>query len=97
MDKKRYIIDVDGTICTLVNDGDYSKAEPLYERIEKYNKLYGEYEVIYWTARGATTGIDWTELTVEQLNKWGVKYDDVWLGKPHYDVFICDKSINPNE
>jgi uncharacterized HAD superfamily protein len=95
--RKRYIIDIDGVICTLVDNADYSKAEPLYDRIEEYNLLYEKNEVIYWTARGSTTGIDWTDVTIEQLNKWGVKYHDVWLGKPHYDVFICDKSINPNE
>ena len=40
------------------------------------------------------TGIDWLELTKEQLDEWDVKYHDVKIGKPHYDLFICDKAIN---
>ena len=50
--------------------------------------------MVYWTARGSTTGIDWTELTQTQLKEWGAKYTEVKLGKPHYDLFICDKAIN---
>jgi len=29
-----------------------------------------------------------------QLIEWGAKYHQVKLGKPHYDLFICDKAIN---
>ena len=62
---------------------------------KKINSLYDEGNtVVYWTARGATTGIDWTELTMNQLKQWGAKYTEAKLGKPNYDVFICDKAIN---
>ena len=65
------------------------------DNIEKINSLYDEGStVIYWTARGSTTGIDWTELTTKQLASWGAKYNELKLGKPHYDIFICDKAIN---
>lgn len=94
---KIYFIDIDGTICTTVDDSNYTQAKPLSDRIEKYNKLYEDNIIIYWTARGSTTGIDWLELTEKQLNEWGVKRHELRLGKPHYDIFICDKSINPNE
>jgi hypothetical protein len=99
MDKKLvYIIDVDNTICTPVNNAEYDKAKPYLDRIEEYNKLYDEgHTIIYWTARGTTTGIDWTELTKKQFDSWGVKHHELKLGKPYYDVFIDDKSINPNE
>ena len=40
------------------------------------------------------TGIDWTELTGQQLKKWGAKYHECKLGKPDYDLFICDKAVN---
>ena len=49
---------------------------------------------MYWTARGTTTGIDWTETTLQQFDKWGVKYHDLKMGKPQYDVFIDDKNMN---
>ena len=66
--------------------------------IEKVNRLYDAgYEIVYWTARGGTTGIDWTSLTTEQLKKWGAKYTELQMRKPHYDLFICDKAINSEE
>ena len=90
----RYFVDIDGTICTNTN-GSYPDAKPLRDNIRKINQLYHEGNiVIYWTARGSVTGIDWLELTKEQLDEWGVKYHDVKIGKPHYDLFICDKAVN---
>ena len=35
----RYVIDIDGTICTNTN-GNYEKAIPYKDRIDKVNKLY---------------------------------------------------------
>ena len=68
---------------------------PYKDRIEKINRLYDNGDtIVYWTARGSTTGLDWTELTSKQLKEWGVKYHELKLGKPHYDVFICDKAVN---
>lgn len=97
-EKLVYYIDIDNTICTAVENAEYSKATPFEGRIEEYNKLYEDgHTVVYWTARGTTTGIDWYVTTKEQLDSWGVKYHDLKLGKPYYDVFIDDKSINPNE
>jgi uncharacterized HAD superfamily protein len=87
-------VDIDGTICTNT-DGQYHEAKPLQRRINKINKLYKDGNtIIYWTARGAVTGIDWLEFTKKQLNEWGVEYHDVRIGKPHYDLFICDKAKN---
>ena len=87
-------VDIDGTICTNT-DGDYHKAQPHSDRILKINKLYDMGNtIIYWTARGSVTQIDWLEFTKKQLTKWGVKYHDVRVGKPHFDLYICDKAIN---
>jgi hypothetical protein len=88
-------VDIDETICTTPKDRDYNKSKPLYDRIEKINDLYNKgHTIIYWTARGTTTGIDWRKLTEQQLNKWLVKYHELHLGKPVYDLFIDDKNIN---
>lgn len=90
----RYFVDIDGTICTNT-DGEYKDAVPFSSNIRKINELYDAgNEIVYWTARGSTTGIDWTELTTNQLKKWGVKYTELHLRKPHYDLFICDKAMN---
>lgn len=89
-----YIIDIDNTICTPTYGG-YQRALPYPLRIEKVNKLFDEgHTIIYWTARGATTGLDWTELTKKQLDSWGCKYTEIRMGKPNYDVWVDDKAIS---
>jgi dTDP-glucose 4,6-dehydratase len=88
-------VDIDGTICTTTLDNDYSKATPILDRIEKINHLYdGGNTIIYWTARGSVSGIDWQELTENQLKQWGAKHHDCKLGKPHFDLYVCDKVNN---
>ena len=90
---KIYYVDIDGTICTNT-DGKYDEATPLYENIQRVNSLYDQGNtIVYWTARGSVTNIDWTELTKKQLQEWGVRYTQLRMGKPHYDLFICDKAI----
>ena len=85
-------VDIDGTICTQDN-GSYRDAEPRIEQIAKINKLYDKGNtIIYWTARGTVTQIDWLDLTKEQLDDWGCRYHDVRVGKPQYDLWIDDKS-----
>lgn len=88
-------VDIDETICITPEDRDYTKAVPIQKNINKINNLYDNGNtIIYWTARGSGTGIDWAELTVMQLKEWGAKYNQVKLGKPVYDLFIDDKNIN---
>ena len=91
-------IDIDETICISPENRDYKEARPLSENIEKANKLYDEgHQIIYWTARGTTTGIDWREVTEKQFEDWGVKYHNLFLGKPEGDLFIDDKGINDSD
>ena len=93
-----YYVDIDETICSYPEERAYEKAIPIVENINIINTLYEEGNiVVYWTARGATTGIDWTKITTQQLLEWGAKYTELKLGKPHYDIFICDKAINSNQ
>ena len=88
-----YYVDIDGTICTITN-GDYEKAEPYTENIEKINALHDAgHTIVYWTARGAVSGANWTILTAQQLETWGAKYSELRMNsKPHYDLLICDKT-----
>jgi len=88
-------VDIDETICVSPENRDYSLATPIKENIEKINKLYDSGDtIVYWTARGTGSGIDWRKVTEEQFREWGVKYHDLKLGKPIYDLFIDDKNIN---
>ena len=93
-----YCFDLDGTLCTNT-EGNYEIAKPYEKRIEKVNELFSEgHHIIIDTARGATTGIDWQELTISQLEKWGVKYNEVRVGKKlNYDIVVDDKSMNDKD
>ena len=37
------------------------------------------------------------ELTKSQLNKWGVKYHQLVMGKLHFDLLIDDKVVNSSQ
>ncbi len=91
-----YVFDIDGTICSLVENADYQNAKPLESRIRKINNLYKKGNTIkLFTARGTQTGIDWTEITKLQLKDWAVKYHELIMNKkPHGDLYIDDKAIN---
>ena len=90
-------VDIDETICESPESRDYSKAKPLVKNIEKINNLYDEgNQIVYWTARGTGSSIDWEEITTEQFKRWGVKHHEIKFGKPIYDLFIDDKNINSN-
>ena len=89
-----YCFDIDGTLCSNTN-GEYEIVEPYPDVIARVNALYDAgHRIILYTARGSTTGIDWRELTENQLRSWGVKYHQLFLGKPTADVYVDDKAIN---
>jgi len=88
-------VDIDETICKTSLSRNYSESTPIIENIKKINNMYDEGNtIIYWTARGTTTGINWRKITKAQLKQWGVKYHKLKFRKPNYDLFICDKAIN---
>tara|TARA_Y100000034_G_C6711005_1_gene314058 strand:- start:280 stop:606 length:327 start_codon:yes stop_codon:yes gene_type:complete len=100
-----YVFDIDGTICTLT-DGDYSKAKPIKDRIEKVNDLYsqGNY-IIFYTARGMGRFKNdkekaistFYDFTVKQLHGWSVRYNELHLGKPAGNLYIDDKGIKDED
>lgn len=91
-------IDIDETICTGGVLKGYDKAEPLQKNIDIFNGLYESgYTIVYWTARGSRTGIDWIEVTKNQLQQWNVKYHELKFNKPSYDLFIDDKNLNSEQ
>ena len=91
-------VDIDETICETPPDRNYKLSNPIKENIKKINDLYDEgHTIIYWTARGTGSGIDWREVTEDQFKTWGVKYHRLRFNKPIYDLFICDKAVNTSE
>ena len=91
---KVIFVDIDETICdTPDNPRVYEKSEPRVEAINKINKLYDEgHTIVYWTARGSRSGIDWYDLTKQQLVEWGAKHRELRCDKPYYDIFYDDKA-----
>jgi len=95
---KTIFIDIDETICLTPENRDYALAEPIVENIVKANKLFDEgNRIVYWTSRGVGSGIDWRDITEKQFQRWGVKYHELKLDKPVYDLFIDDRSMNTND
>lgn len=91
-------VDIDETICTTPNSRNYEDALPIFENISKINSLYDKGNtIVYWTSRGSRKQINWFELTESQLFKWGVKYHELRVDKPYYDLFIDDKTLRIEE
>lgn len=90
---KKYCFDIDGTICT--TDCHYDDARPYKSVIKKINSLYIEgHHIIITTSRGYKSGIDWKDYTIKQLEKWDVKYHELIMGKPQYDLMVDDIAVN---
>ena len=99
MDKVTYVIDIDQTICR-TNESDYENSEPMQHRIDAVNKLYDDgHTVLFLTARGMCRNkndqqasiAELYDFTFSQLTGWGVKFHQLFLGKPAGDIYIDDK------
>ena len=100
-----YVFDIDGTICSNT-DSDYDNAKPYLDRIKQVNDLYNAgNKIIFQTARGMgrtdNNVIQAYKLfyayTKKQLDDWGVKYHNLFLGKPGGDLFIDDKGVKDGD
>lgn len=94
--QKVIYVDIDETICiTPDNPRNYYDSKPLFDNIQKINSMFDSGDkIVYWTARGSRSGIDWYEHTKSQLDSWGAKYHELRCDKPYYDIFIDDKALN---
>jgi hypothetical protein len=104
----RYVVDIDGTICTpgTTEETRYTEALPIQGRIGRINKLYDEgHTIVYLTARGMgryknnadLAKKEFYEFTEIQLRLWGCKYHQLFLGKPSGDYYIDDKGVNSDD
>jgi hypothetical protein len=91
-------VDVDETICTTPASRKYEDAVPIYDNISKINRLYDAgHTIVYWTARGSRKQQNWYDLTYQQLQSWGAKFNELRVDKPYYDLFIDDKTLRIEE
>jgi D-sedoheptulose 7-phosphate isomerase len=92
-----YCFDIDNYCCK-TEGSDYPNAIPIKEVIEAINRLYGKGHYIkMFTGRGIISAKDWKEYTIKQLDQWGLKYNELIMGKPHYDFIGDDKMITVQE
>lgn len=91
-------VDIDETICKTPTSRNYYEAIPIQTNIDKINKLYDEGNtIVYWTSRGSRAKINWHTLTKHQLDSWKVKYHELRVDKPYYDLLIDDKTLRIEE
>ena len=101
---KKYIFcfDIDGTICKTYASR-YSKSVQIKKSIKLINKLYMDgHTIIIFTSRYmGRTNSDLKKAhklgylkTFNQLKIWGLKFHELIMSKPRYDVFIDDKNLN---
>lgn len=92
---KTFVFDIDGVVAKLQKDLDYALSEPNERMIRIINKLY-DYgnKIVLFTARGYVTGKNWSEVTQEQMKRWGVKYHELKFGKPNADYYVDDKMLS---
>jgi CMP-N-acetylneuraminic acid synthetase len=93
-EKLTICFDIDGVLAEKAAQNDYSKAKPILKNIECLNKLYDMgHTIVLFTARGTVTQIDWKDVTVSQLKKWGVRYSELKFGKPAGDIYVDDRFV----
>lgn len=102
----RVCFDLDETLVTRpVVDGDYSTCLPIQKNINLCNYLKRmNHHIIIHTARRMKTHdgnvgaviADVGGVTIDTLERFGVRYDELLFGKPYAEVYIDDKAVDAN-
>ena len=101
--KKNFIIclDIDNTICKTIGRN-YSKAKPNVKAIKVINELYdnGNYIKIFTSRYMGRNKENVKKVykfgykkTERQLKKWNLKFHELIMGKPSFDVLIDDRGF----
>ena len=101
--KMRICIDIDGTICSLKEEGQvYRHLSPLQGAALKIKSLRAQgCYIIFCTARHMKTcnsNIGMViaregQALIEWLKENEFEYDELWFGKPYAHVYIDDKAL----
>jgi hypothetical protein len=109
---KTIAFDLDDVICYRpkgyehLGPNKYDYCDPDQSVIDLVNSLYeAGNKIVIYTARGMSqykgnVTLIYSELysrTIKQLDNWGLKYDQLVMGKIHYDVLIDDKALNSSD
>jgi len=110
MNKQKIIaFDLDDVLCERESGlghlgvDKYDYCVPIQKNIDIVNSLYDDgHKIIIYTARGMTVFSgnvsdiysNLYDKTFNHLNKWGIKFHQLVMGKISYDVLIDDKCLN---
>ena len=87
-------VDIDGNLTNETEGWDYTKRTPKQKVIDYVNKMYDEGHFIeLYSARFKCD----RKVTIAWMKKYGVKYNNLILGKPKYDLYIGDEAVNTKE
>ena len=102
--KMRFCFDLDNTLVTFpITHGNYLTCRPRKENIEILKGLHkAGHTIIIQTARRMRTHngnvgkimADIGKLTFDQLDNFGIPYDEIYFGKPQADVYVDDLAVN---
>ena len=102
MKKKIICFDLDGVICETKKDH-YEKSVPNKKIIKSINNLYEkDFFIKIFTARFMGRNKENVNkarkqgyiFTKRQIKSWGLKFHELIMGKPSYDIYIDDKCYN---
>ena len=105
MKLKTFCFDLDNTLC-YTKKNHYHTSKPSKKAIETVNYLYDEgHRIKIYTARYMGRNNDniynakrqGYNFTKNQLDRWGLKYNKIFFGKPSADIYIDDKAIGFNK
>ena len=79
--------DVEENICN-IEDEDFSSCVPDFNKIEKMNNLYEKgHHIVYWSSKPKNSTI-WFNYIIERFKNWNVKYHELRLTKPSFDLYV---------
>ena len=100
-----FCFDIDNTIC-VTKGKNYKAAKPKKDLIKLINGLYDAGHTIkIFTSRYMGRNKDnirkaklqGYRQTLRQLKKWNLKFNELLMGKPSYDIFVDDKALGYNK
>lgn len=103
----RYVFDLDGTICEEKQPGtpleNYKFLQPKKDIVAYINRLHdnGNYIIINTARHMNSTGgnigkinAKVGKITLDWLEAVGVKYDEIFFGKPRADFYVDDRAMS---
>ena len=102
---KIIMFDIEATIA-ITKNANYPASKPIKKRINQTNKLYDKgYYIKIFKSRYMGRNNENSKLvkkkyykrTYNQLISWNLKFHELIMGKPTYDIYIDDKSYNAKD